>query len=293
MFSDVIPLNIGVSTMVPGAYFPGMEDFFVDPGMDSVKSMHLKILFNQYHQTLLESNKQKVWFKDRSVDITDDIIRRFHLGFADTSISKKISRKHGRESEYFRGNMRQLGLYKSTGYPFFHGDILFPLFDKHGAITAAYGRRVTDENRSHKLYHRHWSIGDPVFFNQAAIELNSTIILCKTPLEALTFICAGIENVISTMGIYSFEAEHLAILEKHNIREVTLAFDNSDQGNHVSGLISQCLNASNIQCLRLQLPKNSDVNLFAQRYSNRREAMRYLVETSFPCNQSYENMLRS
>ncbi len=90
-----------------------------------MKRMHIRLLFEHYRQTLLISEKHKAWFRSRSIEISDDIILRFQLGFADNSIGKKISREYGQQSEYFRGNMQQLGLYKSTGYPFFHGDIVY------------------------------------------------------------------------------------------------------------------------------------------------------------------------
>ncbi len=110
-------------------------------------------------------------------------------------------------------------------------------------------------------------------FNLEALDKYPKVILCKTPVEALTLICAGIENVVSTPGMYCFGAEHLNLLERSGVEEVTVAFDNSDQGNHVSGLIAQSLNASGIFSFGLPLPKNHDVNLFTQRYSDTKASL--------------------
>lgn len=220
------------------------------------------------------------------------MIQRFRLGFADQSLGRHFPRKGGRRSELIRGSLQRLGLLKPTGFQFFQGDVVFPFFDIDGRIVGAYGRRISVENRSTHLYHHHWNVGNATFFNREALSRFKRIIHCKSPMEAFTLICAGVPNVIATMGIYSFGETHLSELEKHGVSEVVLGLDNTDTGNHVAGLISQALSASDIQCLRLKLPKGCDINQLAQQENDHEQVLKDIVEGAFPCHQTYENLLR-
>ncbi|MFL0800718.1 MAG: toprim domain-containing protein [Agarilytica sp.] len=291
MFNDVIPLNVGVSTYMPSTFFPGLEDYPLNNEIDDLQAFHIGLEFDHYQQTLLSNDKHKQWFRDRGIPITDELIKRFKIGFADNSFGKKVTREHGRKAEFFRGNMQRSGLYKDTGRPFFHGDVVFPFFNDEEKLVGAYGRRVTPENRASRLYHRQWDIGDTLFFNQRILKSSKQVIYCKTPVEALNLICAGFDNVIATMGVYNFSEKHFQKLVESDMTEVVLAFDNSDQGNHVCGVIAQCLNAEGIFCSRLPLPKNHDVNQYAQRYGDKKSSLSELVKSKFPFSQSYENLI--
>ena len=291
MFNDVIPLNVGMSTYMPSTYFPGLEDLPFEQKVDDLMSFHIGLEFDHYHRVLLENPDYQEWFHKRGIPITKDIIKRFKLGFADNTFGKKVTREQGRKAEIYRGNMQRAGLYKNTGRPFFHGDMVFPLTDDQGKLTGAYGRRVTSENRAFHLYHRQWDLGESLFFNQEILTASKQVIFCKSPVEALNFICAGFDNVVATMGIYNFSEKHLQKIVEANLTEVILAMDNSDQGNLVSGVIAQCLNSDGVFCSRLKLPKNHDVNDFARRYSDKKASLTHLLKSKFPFSQSYENLM--
>ena len=221
------------------------------------------------------------------------MIEQYSLGFADRSLCKDFKRDKGRQSEVTRGAWQVLGLLKPSGHQYFHGDVVFPFFNNDGCVAGAYGRRITNENRPNQVYHHHWFNGDVAFFNQLALQDFNRVILCKSPIEALTLISAGFLNVISTMGIYSFGHHHLAVLEKYRPAEIILAFDNTDVGNHVSGLVAQVLDAHNITCYRLPLPRNKDINAFVQNYDDHVPELKGLIDGAFSYQQSYENLVGS
>lgn len=291
MFNDVIPLNIGVAGQAPF-----ISDKRLDIGCDaypySTLNVYVDYAFNHYKQVLFQSPDIWRWFTERKIILTDEMIEQFSLGFADRTLCKEYPREKGRQSEIVRGAWQMLGLLKPSGHQYFHGDVVFPVFNEEGDIVGAYGRRILNENRPGHVYHHHWFHGDATFFNQQALRDFNRVILCKSPIEALTLISAGITNVISIMGIYSFGHHHLAELEKCKPAEIILAFDNSDTGNHVSGLVAQVLDAQDIACYRLPLPRNKDINAFVQDYDDHVPVLMDLIDCAFPYQQSFENLIR-
>ena len=290
MFSDVTPLNIDVA-----GYMPFLKESFKD-SIDQAYpvndlSAYVQHAFNHYEQVLVNEPHVWDWYKSRKINVNLPLISQFHLGFADQTLCKNFGRDKGRESDVVRGAWQRLGILKPSGYQYFHGDVVFPFLDANDRIVGAYGRRITQEQRSDHIYYHHWFYGNPTFFNRKALENCDRVILCKSPLEALVLISAGITNVIATMGLFSFGDRHLAELEEHQPTEVILAFDNSDAGNHVSGIVAQALSAVNIRCSRLRLPRNQDIGRFAQCADDPCDSFHTLIEEASSFDQTYENLM--
>ncbi len=290
MFSDVTPLNINVAGYIP---------FIKEPFKNSIDqaypvndlSVYVEHAFSHYEEVLVNTPRAWDWFKERKIDLTHPLISQFRLGFADRTLCKNFGRDKGRQSDIVRGAWQRLGILKPSGHQYFLVDAVFPFLDSDGHIVGAYGRRISSEKRRDHVYHHHWFHGNPVFFNQQALDEYDHIILCKSPLEALVFISAGISNVIATMGLFSFGDRHLAQLEQCKPTDMVLAFDNSDSGNHVSGLVAQALSAVNIRSSRLKLPRNQDVGRFAQHASDPCDSFNILIEEASSFDQTYENIM--
>jgi len=291
MFNDVIPLNIKVAGQASFLSYKHNE-FDLETFADDRLNVYVDHAFNHYKQVLLDNPEIWSWFSQRKIQLTEELIERYCLGFADRTLCKGYKRSEGRRAEIVRGAWQVLGLIKPSGHQYFLGDAVFPVFDATGCIVGAYGRRVTPEKRPEHVYHHHWFNGDATFFNRQALFDYESVIICKSQVEALTFITAGIPNVVSIMGIYSFGSHHLAELEHVRSSNVILALDNTDTGNHVSGLIAQVLNAQGVECQRLPLPRNMDINRFAQDHEDHITALHALVDAAFPYQQTYENLVR-
>lgn len=291
MFSDVTPLNIHVSGFRPSM---GMFDSeTIDESTSDHFYPYVEHAFSHYEDVLVNSAKVWDWFRQRKIELSHPLISQFRLGFADRTLCKHFTRDKGRQSDVVRGAWQQLGILKPSGHQYFHGDVVVPFFDTEHRIAGAYGRRISHEYRQKHIYYHHWFYKDQVtFFNRQALEEYNRIILCKSPIEALVLISAGISNVIATMGLYSFGHLHLEELECYRPSEVILAFDNTDTGNHVSGMIAQALSASNIVCSRFPLPRNQDVGDLAQSHENSHEILTGCIDQVTPFSQSYENLVR-
>lgn len=293
MFSSLTPLNIDVAGYVPEMHrqnFNGINDIGELYPADDLYA-YVEHAFNHYEEVLLKTLRVWDWFKDRKIDLTHPLISEFRLGFADRSLCRNYGRDKGRQSDLVRGAWQRLGILKPSGYQYFHGDVVFPLLDSDKRILGAYGRRVSPENRSGDIYHHHWFYQKATFFNRQVLGQYDQVVLCKSPLEALVLISAGISNVVSMMGLFSFGHAHLDELEKHQPSEVVLAFDNSDSGNHVAGLVAQSLSAVGLKCSRLSLPKNQDIGRLARREDDLIGLFRTLLNEALPFDQSYDNIL--
>lgn len=293
MFSGITPLNINVAGNKP------VVNQSIMKGVESVDDLYplddlyayVEHAFNHYQEVLENSDQVWDWFKARKIELSHPLISEFRLGFADRSLCKNYGREKGRQSDLVRGAWQRLGILKPSGYQYFHGDVVFPFFDGDNRIVGAYGRRVTSERRSDHIYHHHWFHGHATFFNRQVLEQYDQVVLCKSPMEALVLINAGISNVISTMGMFSFGHAHLTELEKYQPSEVVLAFENTDSGNHVAGLVAQTLSATGLKCSRLNLPRNQDIGALAQCKDDLYDTFSTLLKEALPFDQSYENLI--
>lgn len=293
MFNSITPLNISQASPLPFYQFPGVVDESSDRGLDEVDVLHINTSFS-YFRDRLQSNPVAIrWLGQRKITVTESLISEFQLGFSDGSLCRTFfPRSAGRSSEMARGCLQRLGILKPSGFEYFHGCVVFPFLDEENQIVEAYGRRISPESRKAKTYHHHWNTRQAFFFNLKALAEHEQIILCKSPLEALTLISAGIPNVVGLMGIFSFEEAHTRLLQRYGTKQIVLALDNSDTGNHISGLIAQVLETCGIDCLRVPLPKHTDINQFAQQHQDHEEALTELLNKRFPYEQTYEKLLK-
>lgn len=290
MLSGLTPLNINVAGFMTSIDNPHIRSIDQVYPVNDLYA-YVEHAFNHYEEVLINTPHVWDWFQARKIDLTHPLISQFRLGFADRTLCQNFGRDKGRQSDIVRGAWQRLGILKLSGHQYFHGDVVFPFIDIDDRILGAYGRRVSPENRLDHIYYHHWFNGNATFFNRQVLEDYSRIILCKSPVEALVLISAGLPNVISTMGLFSFGQSHLSELRQYRPSEVVLAFDNSDSGNHVSGLVAQALSSVDIRCSRLTLPRNQDIGELAQRDEDCYETLKGMVNGALPFDQSYENLL--
>jgi len=293
MFSDVIPQNISRSGYSVFAAANAQDMIFDHSGIEGeCLDVYVDYAFNHYVEVLIETPGVWRWFEERKIFLTHEMVEKFRIGFADRTLCKDFRRNKGRQAELVRGALQQLGILKASGHQFLLGDAVVPLFDIDGRIVGAYGRRISPENRHNHIYHHHWEYRKPIFFNVGALTKFNQLIFTKNPFEALLLICAGFENVIAPMGMYSFGQDHLELLEKYKPNEIILAFDTSDAGNLVSGMIAQALDSVSIACKRLPLPKDKDLIAYAQGFDDHVEKLEALVSSAYRYKQTFENILR-
>jgi len=279
--------NVSVLQRVPSFHSNTFDDGN-NAGFDS-GTMLIDQVLAHYTDCLLNNEVALRYLAHRG--ITDvNIIREFRLGFSDRSLGLSLKRLESQQEEATRGKLQLVGLLKPSGHEFFHGSVVFPFIDEDGKVTGGYGRRITHKLRSPSVYHIHWNSNQAVFFNQKALIGTKSIILCKTPLEALSYWVIGFRNVVSTLGLRQFNEHHIFALQQYGVEEVLVAFDNDREGNSAARLVSQALSAFDIGCRRIRYPKESDANdcLMFNRQSQR--YFEGLVKKSKTCKQGFSSI---
>lgn len=245
-------------------------------------------VFEHYHQVLKLQPKLLTMLVRRKIN--PDYVDRFNIGFSDRTLGFELETPRCIIGSRNRGQLQRLGLLKSSGHEFFHGAMVFPYHNNDGQIVGAYGRRPKQQRRS-PAYHLFWNAQRVTFFNALEQCLPNYLILCKSEIDALTLLTAGIENVVSSMGVRGFNDIQLTRLLNDSVRRVYIAFDNTPSANHLARLVAQALDAIDIHCFRIKLPVGQDVNQFAMTQIDVAAAFNGLLKAAVPFKQHHGNLV--
>jgi DNA primase len=83
-------------------------------------------------------------------------------------------------------------------------------------------------------------------------------------IDALTFWCAGFQNVTSSYGIEGFTADILGAFKAHGIERVLIAYDRDDAGERAAEKLAPQLIAEGLEVLRVVFPKGMDANAYGR-----------------------------
>lgn len=233
------------------AYNDGMADNLV-----------INQVLDYYSETLRHHTKAQAYLQGRGI-YQPDLLAQFRLGFADRSLGAQLHKLSHLQEETVRGALLRVGLLRDSGHELFRGALLFPMLDPHGQILGCYGRRITPKLTAHSAYHVHWHREHSGFFNQKALFEFPELILCKSPVEALTWWCHGYPNVAAIMGFSGFEEEHLSILQSSQVRLIYIAFGISRPELDEARRIAHLLADSGIGVRLVLFPQGLDGNAFA------------------------------
>lgn len=271
---SVVPLPHHVGDLSTGAY---NRDLLV-----------MEQVFDHYHNALRLHPNVADMLVSRKVD--PKYIDHFHLGFSDRTLGFELQSPKSLSGSQNRGHLQRLGLLKGSGHEFFRGALVIPYRNDDGHIIGAYGRRLLHQRRT-PAYHLFLNAQQVSLFNATEKALPKTLILCKSAMDALTLLSAGIDNVVATMGTQGFNEHQLSRLLEDGVRRVSIAFDNTPTANHYALLVAQSLDAIGIQCYRVILPLGFDVNRFAMSQTDVAEAFLRLVERAEPFRQVYGKLV--
>jgi DNA primase len=157
----------------------------------------------------------------------------------------------------------ELGLLRQTGHEALNGCLIIPIFDEAGQVTEMYGRKIGKAFHQGTPLHLYLPGPHRGVFNVEALAASKSIILCEALIDALSFWCAGFENVTASYGIEGFTRDHWEAFERYGTERVYLAYDRDDAGERAAAVLSKRLLAKGIQCFRVQFPKGMDANDYA------------------------------
>lgn len=246
-------------------------------------------LINQistYYADALPANSKAMEFLGQYHIDDIGLLGSLGVGFSDRTLGKQLPSSDTMEGELLRGMLQRMGLFTAYGGETLRGCLTFPFKDGKGDVVEIFGERFTRWLRPGNPREVIWSLENGGLFNTEAVLNYEQLILCATPLEALMFIRAGFDNVVATMGLRGFTGEQLEELVCSGVSRVLVAFESSSSGDQASRLISQALNASGLECLRLTFPEGCGARQLVP--SRGLEALKFVVNGARPCRQSYE-----
>jgi len=221
-----------------------------------------------YHKTFCSRRDAQAYLEKRG--LTDpELFRDYKLGYADGSLLERVPKKGE-----LREQLLSLGVLTAKGRELLGGCIVVPIADPlTGNWTSLYGRGLRTE--------RHCYLPGPFrgLVNSQAAKLASELVLTESILDALSFVQAGIRNVVPLYGTNGFTSEHLDLLKRESIRSVVLALDNDAPGRRAAKAVKEKITSAGIDVRVVSFPEGiNDANeLLVSRNGDAREAFQKLL----------------
>lgn len=216
-----------------------------------------------YHQCLLDSPDALEYLKQRGLDCPD-AVKTFKLGYANRTLGYRLPQKNRAEGKVIRERLQRMGLLRDSGHEHFTGSLVIPVLDEHGQVQEIYGRKILGNKlRKGTPIHTYLPGEHQGFLNPVCLQATEEIILCESLIDALTFWVNGFKNVTASYGTNGFTDTHLAAFKHHQIKRVLIAYDNDNAGNSAAEKLVEILTAEGMDCFRIEVPKNMDINEYA------------------------------
>jgi DNA primase catalytic core len=228
-----------------------------------------------YHQRLKETPEQEgsalAYLKARGLD-HPGVVDAFELGVADRSLGLRLPEKNRKDGAAIRERLQRIGILRDSGHEHFNGSLVIPIRDAAGNVAEVYGRKLRDDLRPGTPKHLYLPGPHAGVFNLAGVIAagqrapgEREVILCEALIDALTFWCAGFENVTSTYGVEGFGEDILAAFKANHIERVFIAYDRDEAGDRAAEKLGARLIAEGFEVLRVVFPLGMDANEYARK----------------------------
>ncbi len=225
---------------------------------------------DQYHQVLLKSpsaEKARDYLRDRG--ITDDSIRRFHLGFAPTEWEWLIPQARG--TRFTPEVLEAIGLVlrRPNGpgyYDRFRGRVLFSIRDPQSRPVGLGGRILpgAGDDRTAKyvnspetpIFSKSHLLYGLDFARDAITKGGRTAVVMEGYTDCLIAQQFGIANAVAALGT-AFGERHLQLLRRYAER-VVLVLDGDEAGRRRTDQLLDLFIAEPVDLRILTLPDNLD-----------------------------------
>ncbi|BCD98848.1 hypothetical protein [Marinagarivorans cellulosilyticus] len=237
-------------------------------------------VFSYYQKCLWQSSRAQCYLEERGL-LDKALLQQFHIGFCDRTLHRQLPVAKSVAGQRARGPLRQLGLMRPSGRETFEGAIVVPALC-NGMPLAAYGRRVTPKLASRCVPYIYWATQEAGLFNELVIYRHRHVYLCKTPIEALTLIKAGINNVVSCWGNAELTNNQWQQLSDAGLASLTVVIN---KGGFAQQFIEQLRSVTRelpVMLRYIALPKRCDLNAAWGKLSGDRAAFHSLLANARP-----------
>jgi len=240
-----------------------------------------------YSATLKKDAEALAYLKKRGLT-HPDVIEHFKLGFANRTLAYKLPPKSRADGAALRSRLQELGVLRKSGHEHFNGSLVIPLFDEEGHVAEMYGRKVSTGLR--KGTPKHLYLPGPhrgVLNGAQLVDLcmagsEKELLLCESLIDALTFWCAGFQNVTASFGVEGFTKGLRELVLGCKIERVFIAYDRDEAGDAAALKLAEELSALGVECLRVLFPKGMDANEYARKVTPAEKSLKTVLEAAEP-----------
>ncbi|HBB0724865.1 TPA: toprim domain-containing protein, partial [Escherichia coli] len=149
-------------------------------------------------------------------------------------------------------------------------------------IREMYGRKIGNDLRKGTALHLYLPGAHGGVWNEQALIGSSTVILCESLIDAMSFWVAGFRNVTAAYGVNGFTGEMRAALLAHGVKQVLIAYDNDPAGNEAAVKLASSLAADGIATFRVLFPAGMDANGYLCQVAEPEQAFSVLLDGAVP-----------
>jgi DNA primase len=203
-------------------------------------------ILDHYHQTLLGRNRRGLdYLKNRG--LTDPgMLAHFKIGYVDGTVKSKLTPAQVKQAQ-------DMGLFNDKRNERFYGRVVVPVLDEAGQPVGLNGRDI--EGKSDAKYLNLPGPQRGVWNYPAAAAYPDELIVTEGILDGLALWQAGIKNSIAVCGVEGWTPLHTALIQKHSVRKIVLAFDRDKAGDEAVKKLAPELTALGIRAHRLHWPE--------------------------------------
>ncbi|EFG1166344.1 toprim domain-containing protein, partial [Escherichia coli] len=151
-----------------------------------------------------------------------------------------------------------------------------------GQIREMYGRKIGNDLRKGTALHLYLPGAHGGVWNEQALIGSSSVVLCESLIDAMSFWVAGVRNVTAAYGVNGFTDEMRAALLAHGVRQVLIAYDNDPAGNEAAVKLASSLAADGIVTFRVLFPAGMDANGYLCQVAEPERAFSLLLDGAVP-----------
>ena len=203
-------------------------------------------ILDHYHQTLLGRNRRGLdYLKNRG--LTDQgMIAHFKIGLVDGTVKSKLTPAQVKLAQ-------EAGLFNDKRNERFYGRVVVPIVDEAGVPVGLCGRDIGGQMDAKYLNMTGPQRG--VWNHAAAEAYPDQLIVTEGIFDGLVLWQAGIKNSIAVCGVEGWTPLHTALVQKHSVRKIVLAFDQDKAGDEAVKKLAPELTALGIRVHRLHWPQ--------------------------------------
>ena len=234
-----------------------------------------------YHHTLLNAPEAVAYLEKRRLN-HPELVAAFKLGFANRTLSYRLPAVKSRAGEKIRARLKGVGVLRESGHEHFTGSLVVPVMDLNGQIREMYGRKIGGDLRKGTPMHLYLPGAHGGVWNEQALIGSSTVVLCESLLDAMSFWVSGVRNVTAAYGVNGFTDEMHQAFRNHGVRQVLIAYDNDPAGNEAAVKLASSLAASGIATFRVLFPAGMDANGYLCQVAEPERAFSVLLDGAVP-----------